>query len=77
MFWDKYYGEILRKVNIKKFAADVINKLRQEGHKVYIITARWDMPKENVEEIKDKMGCEILLRHSALQTLYVRNQRWR
>ena len=50
-FWEKYYAQILKEVNIKKFAAEVISKLRQEGHKVYIITARWDMPKENVEEI--------------------------
>ena len=50
-FWEKYYAQILKEVNIKKFASEVINKLRQEGHKVYIITARWDMKKENVEEI--------------------------
>lgn len=50
-FWEKYYAQILRKVNIKKFATEVINKLRQDGHKVYIITARWNMKKENVEEI--------------------------
>lgn len=50
-FWEKYYAQILRELNIKKFAAEVINKLRQEGHKVYIITARWDMKKDNVEEI--------------------------
>lgn len=50
-FWDKYYGEILRKVNIKKFAAEVINKLKQEGNKIYFITARWDMPNDNIQEI--------------------------
>ena len=50
-FWEKYYAKILREVYIKKFAAEVINKLRKEGHKVYIITARWDMKKDNVEEI--------------------------
>ena len=50
-FWKKYYAEILRKVNIKKFASEVINKLRQEGHKIYLITARWDMDKDNVKEI--------------------------
>lgn len=50
-FWKKYYAEILRKVNIKKFASEIINKLRQEGHKIYLITARWDMDKDNVEAI--------------------------
>lgn len=50
-FWEKYYAEILRKVNIKKFAAEVINKLKQEGHNIYLITARWDMRVDNVREI--------------------------
>jgi len=50
-FWEKYYAEILRQVNIKKFASEVINKLKQEGHKIYLITARWDMRADNVKEI--------------------------
>lgn len=50
-FWSKYYGEILKKVNIKKFASEVINKLKKEGHKIYLITARWDMPNDNIKEI--------------------------
>lgn len=50
-FWNRYYAEILREVNIKKFASEVINKLKQEGHKIYLITARWDMPKDNVKDI--------------------------
>ena len=29
-FWNKYYGEILKKVNIKKFAAEVINRLKKK-----------------------------------------------
>ena len=50
-FWNKYYSEILRKVNIKKFASEVINKLKEEGHKIYLITARWDIPNDNIQEI--------------------------
>ena len=53
-FWEKYYAEILRKVNIKKFAAEIIRRLREEGHKVYLITARWDMRADNVKEITEK-----------------------
>lgn len=53
-FWEKYYAEILRSLNIKKFAAEVINTLRKDGHKIYFITARWDMKKDNVEEITKK-----------------------
>lgn len=51
IFWEKYYAEILRKLNIKKFASEVISKLRKQGHKIYLITARWDMKNDNVEEI--------------------------
>lgn len=50
-FWSKYYGEIIQKVNIKKFASEVINKLKQEGHKIYLITARWNMPNDNIQGI--------------------------
>lgn len=50
-FWNKYYGKILREVNIKKFAAEAIHQLKQEGDKIYLITARWDMPNDNIQEI--------------------------
>ncbi len=50
-FWNKYYAEILKGVNIKKFASKVIDKLKEEGHKIYLITARWDMPNDNIQEI--------------------------
>lgn len=53
-FWEKYYAEILRKVNIKTFATEVINKLKEQGHKIYLITARWDMPGDDVKEITRK-----------------------
>ena len=54
VFWEKYYAEILRELNIKKFAADVINKLKEQGHKIYLITARWDMRADSVKEITEK-----------------------
>lgn len=50
-FWDKYYGEMLRKVPIKIFATEKIKKLKEKGHKIYLITARWDMENDNVKEI--------------------------
>lgn len=54
VFWEKYYAEILRELNIKKFAAEVINNLRNKGHKIYLITARWDMKEDSVEKITKK-----------------------
>jgi len=53
-FWDKYYAEILKKLNIKKFASEVINKLKQDGHKIYLISARWDIKDDNTKEITKK-----------------------
>ena len=50
-FWIRYYEEILRQVNIKKFASDVIKKLKDNGNKIFLITARWAMENNNVEEI--------------------------
>ena len=53
-FWIKYYIKILEEVNIKKFASEVINKIREQGHKVYIITARPDVKLVNIKEITRK-----------------------
>ena len=53
-FWNKYYGEILKKINIKKFAAEVINRFKKKGHKIYLITARWDMPNDDIQGITKK-----------------------
>lgn len=50
-FWLKYYTDILKHVNIKKFAAEVINGLKNDGHKIFLITARWDMPNDDINEI--------------------------
>lgn len=47
-FWNKYIIEYFKNTPIKNFASEVIAKLRQEGHKIFIITARneYGMPKE-------------------------------
>lgn len=50
-FWNKYYAKILRNVHIKTFATEKIEKLKEKGHKIYLITARWDMNNDNIKEI--------------------------
>lgn len=50
-FWNKYYGEMLEIINIKKFAAETINQLKREGHKIFIITARWDLEGQDTKQI--------------------------
>ena len=52
-FWDKYYGDILKGVNIKKFASDVIRNFKKKGHNIYLITARWDIPNISTKQITE------------------------
>lgn len=39
-FWKKYFIDYSVNVNPRGFAAEVINKLREEGNEIFIITAR-------------------------------------
>ena len=41
-FWRKYYKTIIQQVRPKKFAKDVIRKLRESGNEIYLITARYN-----------------------------------
>lgn len=54
-FWKTYVIEYFENYKIRDFAADVINKLKQEGHEIYIITARneYGVPIEYREKIKE------------------------
>ena len=40
LFWDKYFKEYSINVEARKFASEVISKLKQDGYEIYIITAR-------------------------------------
>lgn len=40
MFWEKNYDDYCMNVPVKRFASEVIKKLKKEGHDIYIITAR-------------------------------------
>ena len=48
-FLDKYYERIIKEVKPKKFAVEVINKLKKENN-IYLITARFNSKKFNIEE---------------------------
>ncbi len=39
-FWRQYIFDLLIAIPPRSFATEVIHKLRQEGHKIYILTAR-------------------------------------
>ena len=40
-FWNEYLEYYAVNEKARPFAAEVINKLRKDGHEIYIITARW------------------------------------
>ena len=46
-FWNKYLIKYFSETPVRTFAPEVIEKLRNDGHKIYIITARnnYGMPK--------------------------------
>ena len=57
-FWNKYRKDLVITLPAKKYASEVIEKLSNDGNKIYIITARrngdeWfpDDLKNNVEKI--------------------------
>ena len=51
-FWDEYYAEFLKQVRPKTLAKEYIEKLKQEGHSIFLITARFHDPKlQPVDEI--------------------------
>ena len=52
-FWEKYYEDILKAVNIKNFASKVINSKRKNGDKIFLITARWDMPNFDTKKLTE------------------------
>lgn len=52
-FWDKYLDFYAKYEKARPFASEVIKKLKDDGHKIYIITARWLTNRE--DNIGNKM----------------------
>lgn len=52
-FWKKYYKKIINEIKPITFAAETISKLKRDGHKIVIITARWQ------EKLLDVKGISI------------------
>ena len=53
-FWVNYYVEILENVKPKEAAVEVINILKEKGHKIFLITARFDDGIVDVKAITEK-----------------------
>jgi len=56
LFWDKYFINMLTKATPKTYASEVIQKLKQEGNKIVIITSRYEVVqgKNIIEEYSKK-----------------------
>ena len=52
-FWDKYMFNYYTKAPARIFASEVIKKLKEHGHNIYIITARGISEKELYSYLKD------------------------
>ncbi len=54
-FWNKYIVYYATKYKARDFASEVIHKLKDEGHEIYIITARNDygVPKEYIGKMRE------------------------
>lgn len=50
-FFTKYYKECLEKIRPKMYAVETIKKLKEEGNKIILITARFNWVNVNVEEV--------------------------
>ena len=52
-FWDNYMLEYYKNAPARAFASEVIQKLKEQGHNIYIITARGISEKDIYSYLKD------------------------
>lgn len=53
-FFRIYYKDIIEKTEPFMFAVETIKKLKEEGHRIVLITARWDLEDFNVRVATEK-----------------------
>ena len=46
-FWKNYMQDYATKEKARPFASEIIKKLKEDGHEIYIITARWLTNRDN------------------------------
>ena len=60
-FWEKYFIDYSMNVEIRKFANEVIKKLKEDGHEIYIITARGSFLSHSAEVMSYEENKKIVL----------------
>lgn len=53
-FFEKYYKNIINDTEPFMFAIETIRKLKEEGHKIVLITARWDFKDVSVRALTEE-----------------------
>ena len=67
-FWDDYYVRIIENVKPKPFSVEIINKLRDEGNRIIIITARWSRNGISAFDISKKWLDEYGIKYDKIYT---------
>lgn len=52
-FWKTYYETILKKVTVKTFAKETIIKLKEMENKIYLVTARFEIPEADIKKVTE------------------------
>ena len=60
-FWNEYFKDYSINVDVRRFASEVIKKLKQEGNEIYIITARGSFLSHSTEVMSIEENKKIVL----------------
>lgn len=79
-FWDTYIEDYAKNEKARAFVPEVIEKLKQEGNEIYIITARWGTSKDDekgnkMRETVKKWLCEYKISYDKLVFVKSSNER--
>lgn len=53
-FFSKYYKKIIDETRPFPFAVEIINKLKEEGNKIVLISVRWDFNNYNMRKLTEE-----------------------
>ena len=60
-FWNEYFKDYSINVDVRRFASEVIKKLKQDGNEIYIITARGSFLSHSTEVMSIEENKKIVL----------------
>ena len=69
-FWNKYFRDYSINVEARKFANEVIYKLKEDGHEIYIITARGSFLSHSADVMTIEENRNIVLNWLKINLLY-------